>query len=68
MTTGAASVMTRCAAELLAALGAKVYAADMHDMDLPVEKTIKGPPRRSSRDIYLINDAGLMQKDSFMAP
>ncbi len=40
--TGAASGMARSAAELLLALGAKVYAVDMNDVDLPVEKTIKG--------------------------
>lgn len=40
--TGAASGMAHCATELLLALGAKVYAIDMNDVDLPVEKTIKG--------------------------
>lgn len=40
--TGAASGMAHCAAELLLALGAKVYAIDMNDVDLPVEKVIKG--------------------------
>lgn len=40
--TGAASGMAHCATELLLALGVKVYAIDMNDVDLPVEKTIKG--------------------------
>lgn len=40
--TGAASGMAHCATELLLSLGAKVYAVDMNDCDLPVETTIKG--------------------------
>ncbi|MDO4538122.1 MAG: SDR family oxidoreductase [Coriobacteriales bacterium] len=40
--TGAASGMAHCAAELLLSLGAKVWAVDMNDCDLPVEATIKG--------------------------
>ena len=40
--TGAASGMARCAAELLLSLGAKVWAVDMNDCDLPVEATVKG--------------------------
>jgi len=40
--TGAASGMAHCAAELLLSLGAKVWAVDMNDCDLPVEATVKG--------------------------
>lgn len=40
--TGAASGMARCATELLLSLGARVYAVDLNDVDLPVEKAIKG--------------------------
>ena len=40
--TGAASGMAHSAAELLLSLGAKVYAIDMNEVDLPVEKAIKG--------------------------
>lgn len=36
--TGAASGMSRSAAELLIELGAKVYAIDINPIDLPVEK------------------------------
>lgn len=40
--TGAASGMAYTATEFLLTLGAKVYAVDMNDCDLPVEKCIKG--------------------------
>lgn len=40
--TGAASGMAKCATELLLSLGAKVYAIDMNECSLPVEKSIKG--------------------------
>jgi len=40
--SGAASGMAKSAAELLINLGAKVYAIDLHDIDLPVEKKFKG--------------------------
>lgn len=40
--TGAASGMAHTATELLLSLGAKVYAVDMNECDLPVVKTIKG--------------------------
>ena len=36
--TGAASGMAHSAAELLLSLGAKVYAIDINEVDLPVEK------------------------------
>ena len=40
--TGSASGMAKAATELLIAFGAKVYAIDRNDIDLPVYKSIKG--------------------------
>jgi NAD(P)-dependent dehydrogenase (short-subunit alcohol dehydrogenase family) len=40
--TGAASGMAKAATELLIELGAKVYAIDLNEVDLPVEKVLRG--------------------------
>lgn len=54
--TGAASGMSKKATELLLELGAKVYAIDINDIDLPVEKKYKADLSNKEEIDKVVND------------